>query len=51
MEQLIKGMDYYRLELELELDRRRGHAHFDEFCEIDSDSCSDFALTMAETFV
>lgn len=50
MEQLIKGVDYYRLELELELDRRLGHSHFDAFCETDSDS--DLALsTMAETFV
>lgn len=52
MEQLIKGMDYYRLEMELELDRRLGLVAFDAFCETDdSDSCSDVLGSMAETFV
>lgn len=52
MEQLIKCMDYYRLELEQELNRRIGPTHFDTFCETDdSDSCCDTLSNMAETFV
>lgn len=51
MEQLIKYMDYCRLELEQELDNRIGLPHFDTFCETDdSDSCCD-TLNMPETFV
>lgn len=49
MEQLIKGMDYYRLEMEQEWESRVGYNAFSE--SDDSDSCSDVLNSMAETFV